>query len=87
MGSLTGQHAVVTGAGRGIGANGVDEDPVSGVSHCTLVPYWAGRLGRDRLTGRQLSARGGTLVCRAKGERVEISGRCVLVLEGWLMVP
>ncbi len=58
-------------------ANGVPEDPVSGVSHCTLVPYWSRRLGRARLTGRQLSKRGGVLVCEDRGD-----GRAVLVLEG-----
>lgn len=68
-------------------ANGVPEDPVSGVAHCTLVPYWAARLKRDRLSGRQLSRRGGTLVCRALGERVEIGGGALLALEGMLAVP
>ena len=63
-------------------ANGVPEDPVSGVSHCTLVPYWSQRLGRARLTGRQLSKRGGVLVCEDRGDRVTIAGRAVLVLEG-----
>jgi predicted PhzF superfamily epimerase YddE/YHI9 len=63
-------------------ANGVPEDPVSGVSHCTLVPYWAQRLGRSSLVGRQLSRRGGTLVCEARGDRVTIAGRAVFVLEG-----
>lgn len=63
-------------------ANGVPEDPVSGVSHCTLVPYWARRLGRSSLVGRQLSRRGGTLVCEDRGDRVTIAGRAVFVLEG-----
>jgi PhzF family phenazine biosynthesis protein len=63
-------------------ANGVPEDPVSGVAHCTLVPYWARRLGKASLVGRQLSARGGTLVCEDRGARVGIAGRAVMVLEG-----
>jgi PhzF family phenazine biosynthesis protein len=63
-------------------ANGVPEDPVSGVAHCSLIPYWSTRLGRSRLTGRQLSRRGGTLVCEDRGDRVTIAGRAVLVLEG-----
>jgi predicted PhzF superfamily epimerase YddE/YHI9 len=63
-------------------ANGVPEDPVSGVAHCTLVPYWAKRLGKSQLVGRQLSRRGGTLVCADRSGRVTIAGRAVLVLEG-----
>lgn len=63
-------------------ANGVPEDPVSGVAHCTLVPYWAQRLGKTSLVGRQLSKRGGTLVCEDRGPRVTIAGKAVLVLEG-----
>jgi predicted PhzF superfamily epimerase YddE/YHI9 len=63
-------------------ANGVPEDPVSGVAHCTLVPYWARQLGKSQLVGRQLSRRGGTLVCTDRGARVTIAGAAVLVLEG-----
>src|SRR5229473_882813 len=44
-------------------ARGVDEDPVTGSAHCTLIPYWAGRLGKTRLAARQLSRRGGALAC------------------------
>jgi len=63
-------------------ANGVPEDPVSGVAHCTLIPYWSRRLGKNRLVARQVSRRGGTLVCEDRGERVIVSGPAVLVLEG-----
>lgn len=61
---------------------GVPEDPVTGSTHCTLVPYWAERFGRDRLRARQLSARGGSLECELDGERVRLGGRAVLYLEG-----
>ncbi|WP_419163718.1 PhzF family phenazine biosynthesis protein [Candidatus Palauibacter sp.] len=63
---------------------GVREDPVTGSAHCTLVPYWAARLGRGdaSLEARQISARGGTLVCRHLGERVTIAGRAALYLCG-----
>jgi predicted PhzF superfamily epimerase YddE/YHI9 len=61
---------------------GVDEDPVTGSAHCTLIPYWARRLGKDRLAARQLSRRGGSLVCERRGERVVIAGRAVLYLSG-----
>ena len=61
---------------------GIDEDPVTGSAHCTLVPYWSRRLGRSRLFARQISARGGELWCEDKGARVGIAGRCVPVIEG-----
>jgi PhzF family phenazine biosynthesis protein len=67
-------------------ARGVDEDPVTGSSHCTLIPYWAGRLGKDRLEARQLSRRGGALSCRLDGERVSIAGRALPYLEGWITI-
>jgi len=63
---------------------GVPEDPATGSSHCTLIPYWSHRLGRDRLHALQLSARGGEFWCRDRGERVDISGEVLLVLEGVL---
>lgn len=61
---------------------GVAEDPATGSSHCTLVPYWAARLGKDRLFARQVSARGGELFCERRGARVSIAGRAALFLEG-----
>jgi predicted PhzF superfamily epimerase YddE/YHI9 len=63
-------------------AAGLPEDPVTGSAHCTLVPYWARRLGRSRLHARQVSARGGELLCEDLGERVRIAGSAVLYLEG-----
>jgi PhzF family phenazine biosynthesis protein len=68
-------------------AKGVPEDPVTGSAHCTLVPYWSRRLGRERLHAHQASRRGGELRCRLLGERVEIAGRCVLYLEGEAEIP
>ena len=63
-------------------AAGIPEDPVTGSAHCTLIPFWAERLGKETMTARQLSARGGTLYCRDCGERVKIAGHAVLYLEG-----
>jgi PhzF family phenazine biosynthesis protein len=65
---------------------GVPEDPVTGSSHCSLIPYWAQRLGKTSLFARQVSARGGELKCELKGERVRIAGRGVLYLEGRITV-
>src|SRR5207237_1399438 len=67
-------------------AHGVPEDPVTGSAHCTLIPYWAGRLGKSRLEARQLSRRGGRLSCSLNGERVTIAGRAVLYLEGTITI-
>ncbi len=66
--------------------DGIPEDPVTGSAHCTLIPYWAERLGKDVLEARQVSARGGTLHCRLLGDRVHIAGRAVLYLEGTIHV-
>jgi predicted PhzF superfamily epimerase YddE/YHI9 len=65
---------------------GIDEDPATGSSHCTLVPYWAARLGKRELKARQLSRRVGTLTCALNGDRVAIGGRTVLYLEGKITV-
>jgi PhzF family phenazine biosynthesis protein len=63
-------------------AQGIPEDPVTGSAHCTLVPYWAERLGKTRLRARQISRRGGALTCTLAGDRVILAGRCVLYLDG-----
>ncbi len=65
---------------------GVPEDPVTGSSHCTLVPFWSARLGQTRLFARQLSARGGELWCEDRGDRVAIGGQAALYLEGTIEV-
>jgi len=61
---------------------GIDEDPVTGSAHCTLVPFWAERHGRSELVAHQVSARGGELRCELRGDRVIMSGHCVLFLVG-----
>jgi PhzF family phenazine biosynthesis protein len=66
---------------------GIPEDPVTGSAHCTLVPYWAERLGKTTLHARQISPRGGELFCELRGERVEIAGHAVRYLEGVIEVP
>ena len=53
---------------------GINEDPVTGSAHTALTPYWSKVLGKKELTARQLSARGGDLVCENAGDRVLISG-------------
>jgi len=68
-------------------AFGIDEDPVTGSAHAVIVPYWAERLGRDAFTAHQASARGGRLGCRLDGDRVELTGNCVTVIEGTFLLP
>jgi PhzF family phenazine biosynthesis protein len=61
---------------------GVNEDPVTGSAHCSLVPYWAGRLGKNTLSARQISARGGDLACELRDGRVFMTGRGITYMTG-----
>jgi predicted PhzF superfamily epimerase YddE/YHI9 len=63
---------------------GIDEDPVTGSAHCTLIPYWSERLGKEQLLARQISKRMGQLWCRNRRDRVAIEGQTVLYMEGRL---
>jgi len=64
---------------------GIDEDPVTGLAHCYLAPYWAARLSKPALVGWQASARGGIVRCRPSGERIVLGGQAVTVLEARLL--
>jgi PhzF family phenazine biosynthesis protein len=61
---------------------GVDEDPVTGSAHAALTAYWAKRLGRNKFTALQASARRGVLHCRLEGDRVLLGGHCHTVIVG-----
>jgi len=63
-------------------ATGINEDPVTGSSHCCLAPFWSRRLGKNAFLARQISARGGVLKVRLDGDRVRLGGRAVTVLRG-----
>ena len=65
--------------------SGVPEDPVTGSAHCALAPYWASRLGQTDLVAYQASPRGGEVLLRLLGDRVELSGEAVTVLRCELM--
>ena len=67
-------------------AVGVPEDPVTGSAHSTLIPFWAQRLGKDKMVAKQLSHRGRTLFCENRGDRVKIAGKAVLYLRGEIRV-
>lgn len=61
---------------------GIPEDPVTGSAHCNIVPYWIAKWNKENLRCAQLSARGGMLDCTLRGDRVLMSGACVLFLKG-----
>lgn len=63
-------------------AKGIAEDPVTGAAHCMLAPYWAQRLGKTKFRAYQASQRGGEIICRLAGDRVELEGACVFYMEG-----
>jgi PhzF family phenazine biosynthesis protein len=63
-------------------AKGIPEDPVTGGAHCMLAPYWAQRLGKTEFRAYQASRRGGEMVCRLAGDRVDLEGSCVFYMEG-----
>jgi PhzF family phenazine biosynthesis protein len=62
--------------------SGINEDPVTGSSHTTLVPYWSKATGKNEFVAHQLSSRGGELICRNLGDRVQISGKVQLYMTG-----
>jgi len=62
------------------------EDPVTGSAHCSLIPYWSKKLGKESMLALQLSPRGGKLICKDIGERVLISGEAVTYLEGYITI-
>ena len=66
--------------------SGINEDPVTGSAHTTLIPYWSVRLGKTAMSARQMSQRGGALRCRMMGERVSIGGHAITFSEGIITV-
>lgn len=66
--------------------SGVDEDPVTGSTHCTLGPFWSRRLGRTTLRCHQASTRGGAMTVTTHDDRVSLTGHAVVVIEGTLLV-
>ena len=81
---------IVTAPGRNVDfisrffapQSGINEDPVTGSAHTSLTPYWAEKLGKTKLSARQISPRGGSLSCQYEPPRVKIGGRAVLYLTG-----
>jgi PhzF family phenazine biosynthesis protein len=65
---------------------GINEDPVTGSAHCSLIPYWAEKLGKQQLHAYQLSQRRGELWCEHRDDRVLISGNAVTFLQGEIIL-
>jgi PhzF family phenazine biosynthesis protein len=66
---------------------GINEDPVTGSAHSTLIPFWAAKLGKNELVARQISPRGGDLWCALRGDRVDIGGYAVTYSTGEIILP
>jgi PhzF family phenazine biosynthesis protein len=67
-------------------AYGIDEDPVTGSAHTVLTPLWADKLGKKKLTARQISERGGELECELRGKRVRLTGQAITYLSGQILM-
>ena len=65
---------------------GINEDPVTGSAHTTLIPYWANKLNKTRLHAKQVSSRGGELFCKNLEQRVLIGGEAKLYMKGELKI-
>lgn len=85
-----GEKVIITAPGKEVDfvsrffapSAGIDEDPVTGSAHSSLIPFWSEKLGKKNMTAYQLSDRGGTLYCEQKGERVSMGGNCVIYMQG-----
>jgi PhzF family phenazine biosynthesis protein len=96
LGKVSDRGVLVTAPGRGCDFvsrcffpnAGVDEDPVTGSAHTTLVPYWAKKLNKHHLTARQISQRGGFIDCELSGDKnkVFLTGKALTYLIGEMMV-
>ena len=65
---------------------GINEDPVTGSAYTQLAPYWSSKLGKNKFNVKQLSLRGGELVCELKGDRVFITGKAIKYMEGQITI-
>ncbi|NCU03071.1 MAG: PhzF family phenazine biosynthesis protein [Chitinophagaceae bacterium] len=87
----TGEMVILTAKGNTVDfvsrffapSAGIDEDPVTGSAHSQLIPFWSEKLDKKRMQAKQLSKRGGDLVCEQKNtERVMMGGECVFYMKG-----
>lgn len=66
---------------------GIDEDPVTGAAHTTLIPFWSRKLNKKNMSARQISPRSGKLNCTFMNDRVLIGGTAILYLRGEIYLP
>jgi PhzF family phenazine biosynthesis protein len=91
----TGYKIIITAPGKDVDfvsrffapTVGVNEDPVTGSAHSQLIPFWSDKLGKNKLSARQLSQRGGKLLCEQIGDRVKMGGTCVYYMKGKIYLP
>ena len=84
-----GEKVIITAPGKSVEfvsrffapSVGVDEDPATGSAHSQLIPFWSEKLGKQKLTASQLSARGATFLCEQMGDRVKMGGNCVFYMK------
>ncbi len=69
-----------------IPSHGIDEDPVTGSAHTQLVTYWSGVLGKNSFSAKQISKRGGEVLCELNGDRCIMKGKAVKYLEGVIKI-
>ncbi len=96
MGEVKMRGVIVTAPGREAGMDfisrffapsaGIDEDPVTGSAHCCLAPYWAEKLEKTSMQARQISPRGGNVHVRLENDRVFLTGKATMIMEGKLLV-
>ena len=65
---------------------GIPEDPVTGSAYTQLIPYWSNKLGKSKLNAKQISTRGGKVLCELQGDRVLISGSAVKYMEATIEI-
>ena len=61
---------------------GIPEDPVTGSSHCELIPYWSEKLNKKEMIAIQISERGGKIHCVDMNDRVLIGGEAITFFRG-----
>lgn len=94
MGEIETVGVIITARGHGTDvvsrcfypSAGIPEDPVTGSAHCNIIPYWAGKMGKNKLSCYQASSRGGKLECELAGDRVLMTGECVLFMKGEITI-
>jgi PhzF family phenazine biosynthesis protein len=68
-------------------AKGIPEDHATGSAHTQIVPYWAHRLGKTSISARQLSPRGGAMICHhTEPDRIRLEAQAVRYLKGCIYV-